>query len=96
MDNLIPTEEIKKEIYKLYKFILHSKFSEHKKERLLNQAFVAEPWSWRVVGITTNALVEFKKNNFRYKTGTFYREHFKQARHITMIKIYMISVITIQ
>ena len=87
MDNLIPTDEGKKQIYELYKFIFHSKFAEHKKENLLNHAFTYEPWSWRVIGITTNALVEFKKNNFKYKTGTFYREHFKQARHITMRKM---------
>tara|TARA_Y100000591_G_C21746359_1_gene652197 strand:- start:598 stop:1104 length:507 start_codon:yes stop_codon:yes gene_type:complete len=83
-DNHQPTEEEKKQIYDFYKLIFSSSFSKQKKINLVNSLFLWEPWSWRVVGITINALKEFKKNDFKYKSRTFSRDHFIQDRKVTI------------
>ena len=84
INNHQPTEEEKKQIYEFYKSIYSSSFTKQKKINLINSLFLWEPWSWRVVGITTNALKEFKMNDFKYKTKTFSRDHFIQDRKVTI------------
>ena len=85
--NSEPNESKKKEIYKLYEYIFKSSFDAKKKEVLLTIAFGNEKWSWRVVGISFQALAEFEENNFKYKTRTFNRDHFYQPRIITFRKM---------
>ena len=82
-----PSDQIKKELYSIYESILKSSVSLNKKERMLNSIFGFEPWSWRVVGISKEAIKEFKDNNFNYKSGTFQRDHYFQDRYITMRKM---------
>ena len=82
-----PNEQIKKELYGIYTAIYKSSVSLNKKERMLNSIFGFEPWSWRVVGISKKAVLEFKKNNFKYKSATFQRDHYFQARYVTLRKM---------
>ena len=85
--NKEPSELRKKEIYKLYEHIFKSSFDDRKKEVLLTTAFGNEKWSWRVVGISYSALVEFEENKYKYKTRTFNRDHFYQRRIDTFRKM---------
>ena len=78
-----PTEEEKEEIYKFYKYIFLSSFDKQKKINLIYSIFQWAPWSWRVVGISIDALREFKKNDFKHKSG-FCRDHFIQDRIVTV------------
>ena len=82
-NNLMPTSKEKEQIYEIYKVIFFSSFSEQKKINLISSIFSWEPWSFRVAGITLNALIEFKKNDFRYKSHTHSRDHFVQDRKVT-------------
>ena len=82
-----PNEQIKKELYRIYEAIYKSSVSLNKKEKMLNSIFGFEAWSWRVVGISKKAVLEFKKNDFKYKSGTFQRDHYFQARYITLRKM---------
>ena len=75
-ESLIPTEVRKRQIYEVYQAIFKSSFPEYKKINIIHSLFLFEPWSWRVIGITTDAIREFVDNDFRYKTGTFNRDHF--------------------
>ena len=79
-----PSELYKMELYKIHKEIVNSKvLSYNKKEKALNVLFAYEPWSWRVVGISKNAIQHFKNNRFRYLKGT-QRDHYFQNRNVTM------------
>lgn len=78
-----PSEFRKKEIYDLYKVIVKSNEPDIKKQLLLTVSFGYEKWSWRVVGITKQAIIEFAKNDFKYKTHTFNRDHFYKDRNVT-------------
>ena len=82
-----PNEQIKKELYGIYVTIYKSSVSLNKKERMLNSIFGFEPRSWRVVGISKTAVLEFKKNDFKYKSGTFQRDHYFQPRYMTLRKM---------
>jgi hypothetical protein len=82
-----PSNQVKKELYNIYQSMFESSVSLNKKEKMLNSVFGFEPWSWRVVGISKEAIREFKDNNFNYKSGTFQRDHFFQARYITLRKM---------
>tara|TARA_B100002049_G_C15853040_1_gene280094 strand:+ start:70 stop:567 length:498 start_codon:yes stop_codon:yes gene_type:complete len=79
-----PNEDIKKEIYELYKAVYKCSLKKNHKIKILRNIFTYEPWSWRVVGISKKALREFAKNNFNYKTGTFNRDHCFQPAVTTM------------
>jgi hypothetical protein len=70
-------------IYDLYKVIFKCELPEHKKQLLLTVSFGYEKWSWRVVGITKQAIIEFANNDYKYKTRTFNRDHFYQDRNVT-------------
>ena len=61
-----PNEDIKKEIYELYKAVFKSSLKKNHKIKILRNIFTYEPWSWRVVGISKKALKEFANNNFKY------------------------------
>jgi len=73
-----PNDQVKNELYNIYGSILKSSVSLNKKEKMLNSIFGFEPWSWRVVGISKEAIKEFKDNNFNYKSGTFQRDLLKK------------------
>ena len=82
-----PNENIKKELYELYKAVFKSTLSQSHKEKILGTIFAYEPWSWRVVGISKKALKEFVDNSFNYKSGIFQRDHCFQARITTFRKM---------
>ena len=82
-----PNENIKKELYELYKAVFKSTLSQSHKEKILGTIFAYEPWSWRVVGISKKALKEFVNNSFNYKSGIFQRDHCFQARITTFRKM---------
>ena len=70
-----PSDDIKHEIYQFYKLIYESKFTFAKKKTLMTAALGMEDWSWRVVGISKNAVVEIAKNNFKKPTKKLARDH---------------------
>ena len=88
-DQIAPSEDLKRELYRLHKEVVESSvLSFNKKERLLNLIFSYEPWSWRVVGISKKAINEFKENNFkRIETGGPQRDHFFKMRKDTIRQI---------
>ena len=82
-----PNVGIKKELHDIYESVFKSSLPIAKKERILNSIFGYENWSWRVVGISKKAINVFKNNEFKYKSGVFQRDHYFQARYITMRKM---------
>jgi hypothetical protein len=75
-----PHIEVRKELYELYKIIFASAhFQPKKKELLLTAIFGREEWTWRVIGITKDALLLIKQNNFKNTKGT-QRGHIKSRR----------------
>ena len=52
-------------LYKLYVCIRKSGFPCRKQYNLLRSLLVGEEWSWRVVGISENALTKFAENEFK-------------------------------
>ena len=75
-----PPLKRKKEIYSLYKVIWGSEFETVKKRTLLTCAFAYEPWGWRVVKITENAIREIALNDFNHPTRKLSRDHIVQRR----------------
>jgi len=83
-----PDLKKKQKMYKLYQNIFNSNFLDKKKIGLLNAAFGFEPWGWRVVGITKNAVDLIKKNNGNQNvTKHLVRDHFFQGRNVTYKKM---------
>ena len=82
-----PSDQVKRELHNIYQSMFESSVSLNKKEKMLNSVFGFEPWSWRVVGISKEAIREFKETNFNYKSGTFQRDHYFHARYITLRKM---------
>lgn len=72
---MLPTEQTKREIYAFYKLIFTSNFTFSKKVTLMTQALGMEEWSWRVVGISENAVIEIANNNFNRPTNKLERDH---------------------
>ena len=79
-----PTKKIKEEIYQLYTQIYDSSFDKQKKKNLLTSIAGWEQWSWRVVGITVNAVGRIldHKGHARVKSELV-RDHFFQGRSKT-------------
>ena len=79
-----PSKEIKEEIYKLYTQIYDSSFDKQKKKNLLTSIAGWEPWSWRVVGITVDAVGRILENNGHARVKSeLVRDHFFQGRSKT-------------
>ena len=70
-----PTHKRKREIYGLYKVIWGTEFELIKKRTLLTCSFAYEPWGWRVVKISENAIREIAKNDFKKPSGKLCRDH---------------------
>ena len=64
-----PEEHYRRELYKIYKSILDTSLNVKKKRNLLTYLFAWENWSWRVVGISVNALQKIKDNDFVSNQG---------------------------
>lgn len=59
-----PTQQKKEELYKLYELIFDSTFTLSKKRSVITAVLGYETWSWRVVGITEEAVKAIARNNF--------------------------------
>ena len=64
-----PGEPYRKELYKIYSSIVESEIDDNKKRNLLTYVFAWENWSWRVVGISLNALKRLQVNKFSSSKG---------------------------
>ena len=62
-------------LYKLYVCIRKSGFPCRKQYNLLRSLLVGEEWSWRVVGISENALTKFAENEFKKPKNKIDRHH---------------------
>ena len=66
-------------LYKLYVCIRKSGFPHRKQYNLLRSLLVGEEWSWRVVGISENALTKFAENDFKIPKNKIERHHHRQS-----------------
>ena len=66
-------------LYKLYVCIRKSDFPWWKQYNLLRSLLVGEEWSWRVVGISENALTKFAGNGFKKPKNKIDRHHHRQS-----------------
>ena len=79
-----PSKKIKEEIYQLYTQIYDSSFDKQKKKNLLTSIAGWEPWSWRVVGITVDAVGYILENDGHARVKSkLVRDHFFQGRSKT-------------
>lgn len=84
----MPKLELRKELYEIYCAIFNActgpnYLSREKQEYLLDSVFACEHWSWRVVGISQEALEEFSNKNFEKKPRELPRDHFICKRVVT-------------
>ena len=70
-----PTHEKKEELYRFYELIFNSSFTLTKKRSLMTSVLGYETWSWRVVGITEEAVKAIARNKFKKTTKTLARDH---------------------
>lgn len=82
-----PSDEEKELIYRIYELIYSSHFTLPKKRSLMTAALGFETWSWRVVGITEEAIKAIARNNFNKPNKTLARDHM-QPRSETYTKIF--------
>lgn len=61
--------------YEFYKLIYTSPFDRGKKRMVMTSALGYESWSWRVVGISRDAIFEIKNNNFKHPAKKLSRDH---------------------
>ncbi len=66
-------------LYKLYVCIRKSDFPRWKQYNLLRSLLVGEEWSWRVVGISEDALTKFAENKFKKPKNRIERHHHRQS-----------------
>ena len=72
----------------MYKDLFNSHFSERKKLNLMTAITGWEPWSWRVVGITIDAVGLVKENNGHSSSAReLVRDHYFQGRTETYKKM---------
>lgn len=82
-----PTDAEKELIYRIYDLIYSSHFSLSKKRSLMTAALGYETWSWRVVGITEEAIKAIARNNFNKPSKMLARDH-TQPRSVTYTEIF--------
>lgn len=70
-----PTAEEKIALYKFYELVFDSKFSLSKKRSVITAVLGYETWSWRVVGITEEAIKAIAKNSFNKPSRVLARDH---------------------
>lgn len=72
-----PSLDYRRRLYDLYVSVFESTvFSDRKKKLILDSLFVGEKWSWRVVGISLDALTLIRNSNFSWTgNGTLQRGH---------------------
>jgi len=79
-----PTEQIKKDIYELYKVLFKNSMTFNIKDKILTAIFRGEH-GWRVVGISKESVKLFKKYDYKNPNGIvtkeLQRDHFFKSRH---------------
>lgn len=70
-----PSIDIKRAIYEIYKLIYASPFTMLKKRSLMTAALGMEEWSWRVVGISKEAVIAIARNGFKKPSRALARDH---------------------
>jgi hypothetical protein len=70
-----PTEAEKRNYYAIYELVFDSHFSLSKKRSVMTAVFGYEAWSWRVVGITEDAIRAIARNNFNKPARVLARDH---------------------
>lgn len=80
-----PSKESRKEMYELYKVVFKAKtFSDTKRRNIMTSIVGREVWSWRVVGITKDAINKIIENNYRITSkSSLQRDHYFQSRQET-------------
>ena len=82
-----PTIEQQKILYEFYKLLHGSGFELMKKRSVMTAVLGYERWSWRVVGITEDAVCAIALNNFRKPSRQLARDH-TQSRAMTYTRIF--------
>ncbi len=70
-----PAEAEKRNYYAIYELVFDSHFSLSKKRSVMTAVLGYEAWSWRVVGITEDAIRAIAKNNFNKPSRVLARDH---------------------
>jgi len=82
-----PTESEKRLIYTIYELLYSSHFTLPKKRTMMTAALGYETWSWRVVGITEEAIKAIARNGFNKPSRMLARDH-SRPRAETYTKIF--------
>lgn len=82
-----PTADEKRSMYEMYKLIHGSHFSPAKKRSVMTAVLGYESWSWRVVGITEEAIKAIARNDFKKPSHVLARDH-NPPRSNTYAKIF--------
>lgn len=72
-----PTDEERRKLYTIYELIFDSGFSRPKQRSVITAVLGYEVWSWRVVGITVDALKAIARNNYNKPARMLARDHSK-------------------
>ena len=79
-----PNKNYRKLMYDLYLNVYESPFILNKKRNLMTEILGRENWSWRVVGISRNAVTEIITGNYKKDvTKKLERDHYFQDRRTT-------------
>ena len=69
-----------KQLYELYIKIRKSYFPKSKQKDAIRVLLIGEEWSWRVTGISHNAICEYKKHDFKKcDARSLERHHYKKS-----------------
>jgi hypothetical protein len=68
-------ESSKKSVYKLYESLYETDLVYGKKKDILRSLFIGENWTWRIIKISKNVVIECKNNNFVKPARRFERHH---------------------
>ena len=83
-----PNKNYRKLMYDLYLNVYESPFILNKKRNLMTEILGRENWSWRVVGISRNAVTEIITGNYKKDvTKKLERDHYFQDRRYHQRKL---------
>lgn len=72
-----PTQQKKAELYKIYELLFDSSFTLPKKRSVITAVLGYETWSWRVVGITEEAIKAIAREKFNKPSRELARDHMR-------------------
>lgn len=83
----VPTPKQKECLYSMYLSIYAAPFTLPKKRSVMTSVLGYESWSWRVVGITKEAILAIARNGWNKPSGVLARDH-SQPRVRTYNRIF--------